>query len=203
MEVGDLATWATVAVSLGIGIWGAVTAQIANRRSKESRELAVAANSIAEKAVREAAKANGIAKHANNLSENANALVERTVVLGEEDWFVTFEPDWDREANTLTLLNKGRDAAGKLSVTITGKDLHHVLERNEDLPAGKQVLVALDEVRKQKAEHARRLGERSRRSAGSGILSIGAAFQADLQINVRWRTGAGFPQFQAIELKVR
>lgn len=194
--------WVGIAVSGLLGVGGFVSGLVGNRRAQQANKLAQAANRIAESAVSRADEANQIAGHANELSEESNSIVRRQSAQQEEDWFVEWKEQWETKPAILTLVNRGRDSARHVSVTIAGDSVHRVVERNDDILPGEKVVLTLPELLEERRAFYETSRARTARMAAKGITTWGGRFQAELKVTVRWRTGEGVAKQQIFELQL-
>jgi hypothetical protein len=201
MDLGDVPSWVAIAASALLGIAGLVVAGASNRRAKRANDHAKEANEIARKAVVRAEESNRIAEKANKFSENSNSLYRRQVAQQEENWFVQWEAKWDPKSSMLAFVNKGSDTAIKPTFVVTGDELHEFAKGVEDVPPGKEVFIALDEVAKKR--DAKIEGDRRRASRPSNIIWVPGAFKYDAKAVIRWNSGLGNVAEQTIELTLR
>lgn len=202
MEIGDVATWGSVVVAVAVGAAGFVTALIANARARAAVEQAKVANAIAQRANGIAESAVRTADAANTLSEEANAISLRGSALLEEDWFVSWQHNWDIETNTLQFRNTGKDAARALTMNITGPDLHRVTTRSEAVEPGQTAEVTLKEISERRAA-TMSANESTRAAMSEGIIVMPRAFSQKIQVRISWKTGHGFPQVEELEMVLK
>jgi hypothetical protein len=202
MTTADWLTIAGIAVAIVFGIAGFITAHGANRRAKESNRLAEVANGIAQSAVTKARAANKLAKDANKLSEDANALVKRTIAHQQEDWLVKWNAEWDEEAGTITLTNRGRDAALELSVTVTGDDIHRVYRRSEAAEPGDEVVITFPEFLEKRPAFNAAADATWHENLRHGIFGTPRLLKTDVEVFVRWKTGEGLPGSEDLQLEM-
>ena len=198
----QLPEWISIGFAAAFGIGGLITAGLASGKAKNANDLAQTTNQLAADAVREAATANRIAHGANNLSKDANTLVRGQISQQNEDWFVKWEHEWEKETSMLTLTNKGRDAAYDISCVVSGDDIHEIGRPREDIAPGKFFRIDLQQVAERRnavtAKNDRTLKDLSK----SGVLWIPSAFQAHLEVTVIWKTGLGATKDQILKFEV-
>ncbi|MFF2274178.1 hypothetical protein ACFVTX_18030 [Agromyces sp. NPDC058136] len=198
--MGDAATWAGVGVSLAVGVVGLVFAVLANRRSKQSNELAKKANRIAAEAVERADRANEIAEHANELGQDANSIARRAAAQGEDESFVEWELKWKKEGSALTLRNVGRDTAYEVALVVAG-DRVHEHKPVGDLEAGEARLIPLPEIGEERVKFDAKQTRLRTDSRYSGILRGFDTFEKELKVTLLWKTESRFPRSEPRELK--
>jgi len=187
-----------VLVALLTAGWGLLASTSANRRVTRANELAARANSIADSALQRADASNAIALAANSLSEEANEYGKRSIAQKQEDSFVTWELEWQREASTLVLVHRGRDVAVRPSDVTLSEHRHLVVYSEVDVAADETFLIVLDDVAEKREQQEQADKELMRDNVSGGVFIIPAGFRERIELTVRWKSVLGTPDSQIL-----
>ena len=195
--------WLAIISSGVVGVAGLVAAALANRRAKQSNEIAERANQLAADALGKAAEANQIAENANALSGEANTIARTQAAQQADPSHVEWRAHWDEEALAVVLTNTGRDLADDVFVIVRGRQIGELVETDGPVGRSGEVLVPFPEVPEQRVEHERSEAAWRAEVRREGLLILHRPIGSTYTFEIHWRSEFGKPCEQTLKLHVR